>query len=157
MAEREYQADRIRVRWDSSLCIHTARCINRAPTVFDPRRRPWVALAGADPDEVATAVSACPTGALGFERLGEDGSDERDEEAVVEVRPNGPYYVRGPFTVMNAEGEVVGRGPRLALCRCGNTENAPFCDNSHLRVGFRSPPSAPRDGPDAPDEVRRDG
>ena len=36
MSRRSYETDRIRVYWDSSKCIHTARCINALPQVFDP-------------------------------------------------------------------------------------------------------------------------
>ena len=35
MSRRTYETDRIRVHWDSSKCIHTARCLNAAPEVFD--------------------------------------------------------------------------------------------------------------------------
>jgi CDGSH-type Zn-finger protein len=28
---------------------------------------------------------------------------------------------------------------RVALCRCGASQNKPFCDNSHRLVGFRDP------------------
>jgi uncharacterized Fe-S cluster protein YjdI/CDGSH-type Zn-finger protein len=148
MAEREYRTKEIRVRWDSALCIHTARCIRRAPDAFDSARRPWVQLDGVDPDDVADAVRQCPTGALTFERL--DGTGNDAEDVVIELRANGPYYVRGPITVVTSAGEVVHEGTRIALCRCGNTKNAPFCDNTHQTIGFREPPLQARPGPEAP-------
>ena len=91
----------------------------------------------------------CPTGALAFDRL--DGTtDGVEEEVVIQLRPNGPYYVRGPVKVVTPAGEVVHDGPRVALCRCGNTKNAPFCDNTHLAIGFRDPPLRPATGAEAP-------
>jgi CDGSH-type Zn-finger protein len=33
---------------------------------------------------------------------------------------------------------VLGEETRVALCRCGASDNKPFCDNSHLRINFRS-------------------
>ena len=150
MAEREYRTSEVLVRWNSDLCIHTARCIRRAPAAFDSTRRPWIQLDGTPVEDIADAVRLCPTGALALRRL--DGTpDGAEEDVVIELRPNGPYYVRGRVTVVTAAGEVVHDGPRVALCRCGHTKNAPFCDNTHLEIGFRDPPLRPSTGPEAPE------
>ena len=149
MAEREYRTKEVLVRWNSELCIHTGRCIRRAPDAFDTSRRPWIQLEGTPADDVADAVRLCPTGALTFARL-DRPDDPDDEEVVVELRPNGPYFVRGPIKVVTPAGEVVHDGPRVALCLCGGTKNAPFCDNTHQQIGFRDPPLRPAAGPEAP-------
>ena len=44
MVERSYRADKITVRWNSELCIHTAVCLNALPQVFDVKARPWIAI-----------------------------------------------------------------------------------------------------------------
>lgn len=50
---------------------------------------------------------------------------------------DGPYVVRGPFRLVDAQGnEIEVRRKSIALCRCGHTMNAPFCDGSHKGVGF---------------------
>ena len=149
MAEREYRTHEVLVRWNSELCIHTAKCIRRAPEAFDSTRRPWIQLEGTPVEDVIDAVTLCPTGALAYARL--DGAPEAvEDEVVVELRANGPYYVRGPVKVVTPAGEVVHHGPRVALCRCGHTRNGPFCDNTHREIGFRDPPLRPTDGPEAP-------
>ena len=89
------------------------------------------------PEQVAAAVRLCPTSALRYE-----GLSIPDEEPLalttVEVRPNGPLFVRGRVQLKPA-----GRDPesgeeyRVALCRCGASQNKPYCDNSHRLVGFR--------------------
>jgi CDGSH iron-sulfur domain-containing protein 3 len=60
------------------------------------------------------------------------------DEAPVEikVRDNGPYKVTGPVTVTDAEGNrfALPEGP-IALCRCGRSQDKPFCDASH-KAGF---------------------
>ncbi|MCI4347415.1 MAG: CDGSH iron-sulfur domain-containing protein [Thermoplasmata archaeon] len=74
------------------------------------------------------------------------------------VHPNGPYRVLGgvPLTVQtisaNKEGEswdwIPGRsfkvGAEYFLCRCGQSANKPFCDNSHLTAGFAGQETASR-------------
>lgn len=135
---RAYQGEGIVVRWDATRCIHTGICLQRLPQVFDTTARPWVNLAGAPAEDVAAAVRACPTGALRYD--GDDG--DADQPPVIEVRPNGPLFVRGRVRLTAPGGRAATTEPRVALCRCGASENKPFCDNSHRLVGFRDASSA---------------
>ena len=47
---------------------------------------------------------------------------------------SGPLYVEGGIRVMSADGEVYERRARMALCRCGQSGNKPFCDGSHVEA-----------------------
>lgn len=73
----------------------------------------------------------------------------------ITVSNNGPLRIEGleGVTICDASGNAFGLGGRTAisLCRCGHSENKPFCDSSHKRVGFQSevqardlPPPAPK-------------
>ncbi|MFN0146585.1 MAG: (4Fe-4S)-binding protein [Dehalococcoidia bacterium] len=136
--KQEYETSDIRVRFDPNLCIHTARCLAGLPAVFDVQRRQWVTPEAASPDEVAEVVRRCPSGALQYERLDGGPAEEADAEASIRTVEDGPVYVRGEVAIIDAAGGVMAAGPRFALCRCGQSENKPFCDNSHRRVGFRA-------------------
>lgn len=61
-------------------------------------------------------------------------------EVKITVRNNGSLLVSGPVTLEDADGRPFGLSGRtsITLCRCGQSENKPFCDGSHNRVGFRS-------------------
>jgi len=51
--------------------------------------------------------------------------------------PNGPLEITGNFIIMDSRGrEVKMEGP-VYLCRCGGSSNKPFCDDTHLKNGFR--------------------
>ena len=54
------------------------------------------------------------------------------------VRNNGPLLVQSEdATLANASGDEIPIERRpFALCRCGASENKPFCDGSHNRIGF---------------------
>lgn len=53
-------------------------------------------------------------------------------EVTIEIRPNGPYLVKGPLRYRDeAGGEEELSRPWIALCRCGRSANKPFCDGSH--------------------------
>lgn len=135
---RTYESDRIRVMWDATRCIHTGRCLQLLPQVFDVDARPWVDLAGADAEAVAAAVRACPTDALRYDGAGV-APEQPDEPTTVEVCPDGPLFLRGRIALRAPDGRELAEEYRVALCRCGASENKPFCDNSHRLVGFRDP------------------
>jgi CDGSH-type Zn-finger protein/uncharacterized Fe-S cluster protein YjdI len=138
---RTYETDAIRVHWDSARCIHTGRCLQALPEVFDTGRRPWVDVGAAGADAVADAVERCPTGALRYERL--DGAPQERPERPTVVVPieDGPLLMLGDLDVRGPDGELLAREARLTLCRCGMSRNQPFCDNSHLRRAWRSGPT----------------
>ncbi len=73
--------------------------------------------------------------------------------ARITVNNNGPLRVEGDFTIHDVQGNTFGLGGRttISLCRCGHSENKPFCDGSHKRVNFQSvvtardlPPPVPK-------------
>ena len=150
MAKRTYENDALRVFWDSSRCIHTGLCLRLGGGTFDTRRRPWVDLDAADTDSVVSAIEACPTGALRYERVDGGSGEEADVPTTIVPWPNGPLMVRGEVEVRDRNGEVFTASPRVALCRCGASENQPFCDLSHRAAGFRDNPRVLRH-PDATD------
>jgi len=56
---------------------------------------------------------------------------------------DGPLLVRGPFELVDQDGEEIVRGREtVALCRCGKSRIRPFCDGSHKLVQFRAPSGA---------------
>jgi CDGSH-type Zn-finger protein/uncharacterized Fe-S cluster protein YjdI len=131
-----YYGKNIDVTFDPKRCIHAAECVNNLPEVFDTSRRPWILTDNADADEVARVVKLCPTGALHFMRKDGGKAEEPAPKSRVFVVADGPLYVRGPVTVMSANGKVLLDDTRVALCRCGASLNKPFCDNSHLAIAF---------------------
>ena len=65
------------------------------------------------------------------------------EPVKITVRPNGPLQVEGAIALTDANGkpwDLTGK-PAVFLCRCGASENKPFCDGAHKKVGFQSAPS----------------
>lgn len=156
MATRDYEGDGIVVHWNSERCIHGGNCLRAAPEVFDTSRRPWVDVTTADADTIARAIEQCPSGALSYERTDGAPGERPDVPTTIVPWPNGPLLVRGNIEVTDRRGNVFTGGPRLALCRCGESKNHPYCDLSHVESGFRNYPRAPkpeRTMAETPDEV----
>jgi CDGSH-type Zn-finger protein len=62
-----------------------------------------------------------------------------DEVTITPYR-DGPYIVRGNFTVIDQEGNPIEmRRKTVALCRCGRSQIRPFCDGTHKLIGFEAP------------------
>jgi uncharacterized Fe-S cluster protein YjdI/CDGSH-type Zn-finger protein len=133
---RTYAGDAIEVLWEPRLCIHVRNCVGRLPQVFVPEARPWVVVDAADADAVAAAIETCPTGALHYRRLDGGRQEQPPKETTVEPRPNGPLFVRGQVRIVDPDGRLIREDTRVALCRCGASENKPLCDGSHRRIGF---------------------
>jgi CDGSH-type Zn-finger protein len=53
---------------------------------------------------------------------------------------NGPLRIEGDFEILDPEGKAFGLAGRtvISLCRCGHSQNKPFCDGSHKTAGFQS-------------------
>jgi uncharacterized Fe-S cluster protein YjdI/CDGSH-type Zn-finger protein len=135
---RTYGNESIEVQWEPRLCIHTGNCVSGLGEVFDHDRRPWVQVDAADADRIAATVMTCPTGALRFRRLDGGPQEEEPPETTIDPQPDGPLFVRGRLQVVERDGEAVRELTRAALCRCGASENKPFCDGSHRRIGFKT-------------------
>ncbi len=60
-------------------------------------------------------------------------------ETKAKIMKDGPIIIEGDCDYEDAEGNAVDTGDRraVALCRCGSSENKPFCDGAHSRVNFQ--------------------
>ncbi len=71
----------------------------------------------------------------------EFSQEQRMSDVKIRVRDNGPLLVEGPIELTDADGNPFPIDPEkknVALCRCGASENRPFCDGAHNRCDFNS-------------------
>lgn len=65
------------------------------------------------------------------------------DEVVVTPYRDGPLLIRGPFRMVDQEGQEIEVGHKtVALCRCGKSRLRPFCDGTHKVAGFKAPSGA---------------
>ena len=126
MAEtrKRYTGRAVDVSFDPARCRHAAECVRGLRAVFDTSRRPWILPDGAEPDDVVRVVARCPTGALRTHPVGTTAAEQPVAPTEVTALPGGPLLLRGDLQV-SGEHET-----RAALCSCGSTANAPYCDGS---------------------------
>ncbi len=68
------------------------------------------------------------------------------EPLVIRCRENGPLVIQGAVKVVDHQGNefVIPPGKdTIALCRCGQSKNKPFCDGSHKSCAFVAAELAP--------------
>jgi CDGSH-type Zn-finger protein len=64
-------------------------------------------------------------------------SRENQKKPSIKPLPNGPYFVKGLEQFSNRKGPIETK-EAMTLCRCGGSENKPFCDGTHAKIGFSS-------------------
>ena len=135
MAIETARGQHIVIHFDTVRCVHSRNCVLGNPNVFVPNTEgEWLHPDGGSVEEVEAIVRSCPSGALTFERIDSDNArlQERAPEVnTMRVRENGPL-------AFHAECIVAGEPQpfRTTLCRCGLSQNKPFCDNRHKDGGF---------------------
>lgn len=61
----------------------------------------------------------------------------------IRVTKNGPYLVSGSIELIDQDGNPHPTDKDMvALCRCGASENKPFCDGTHSKMGFAAAEAA---------------
>lgn len=143
----------IDVDFDSKKCIHARRCVLGMPEVFKPGvEGAWIFPENGNPEELARVIDSCPSGALTYARKDGGTAEPTPKVNTARIWENGPNEVRGDIKIPGEDPQT-----RVLLCRCGQSKNKPFCDNSHIEAGFTATGDVPttdnaatlesRDGP----------
>ncbi len=135
---RNYRGRAIDVSYDVRRCIHASECVRGLPQTFNRQHVPWIEPDNSKPADVAEVVMRCPSGALRFERKDAGLPEPIPGANTITLVQDGPLYVRGEVKIISPQGQVQHHDTRLSLCRCGNSNNKPFCDNSHIASAFKS-------------------
>ncbi len=80
--------------------------------------------------------------AAGFAATGEPATKAFEalavRDGVVDIAPlpNGPLKLKGNLELVSGTGRTFDKVTQAFLCRCGQSQNKPFCDGSHKAAGF---------------------
>ncbi len=151
-----YPGQQITIFDNRGICQHSGLCTDGLATVFRTDAEPFVAPSGGRMDEIIRAVRDCPSGALGYAIDGVPARGQADwgdtRAPAIMVAKDGPYRITGGIALTEADGAPVDRAQgasleHYALCRCGHSQNKPFCSGMHWYVSFRDPAAVPRHEP----------
>jgi uncharacterized Fe-S cluster protein YjdI len=142
--DREYSNGEITVYWLPKKCIHATTCYTQLSEVFNPRNRPWVNMNGASSERIIEIVKKCPTDALTYKWNDENHKDPSLTEPVehtvqpaeIQIMKDGPILVTGKIMLTDNEGKEYKTYSITSFCRCGASNNMPFCDGTHRKIAF---------------------
>jgi CDGSH-type Zn-finger protein len=142
VADRRPRAERARVLKgdgvvmtdDRSLCTHAGHCADRLTDVWEMVRTTSDSAVRA---RLQQMVELCPSGRLAHAPDAGGEPVEPQFEPSIAVIQDGPLWVRGGIPVESSDGTTYEVRNRVTLCRCGHSNNKPFCDGTHKEVGFR--------------------
>ncbi|MBD0403797.1 (4Fe-4S)-binding protein [Flammeovirga sp. EKP202] len=132
--KKTYTKGNVSVLWEPEKCIHSEKCFKSLPRVFNPKRKPWVDLEQSTDEKIIEAVRNCPSQALSLkEEIVED-----TPMTEIQVLKNGPVLVKGKISIeIDGKKEVLDQN-QIALCRCGASNNKPYCDGAHSKINFEA-------------------
>ncbi len=135
---KEYTNGDLVVVWKPQKCIHSEICVKTLPQVYNPEEKPWIKAENASQEALKDQISKCPSAALTFYMKGEKQQEasQPSSEIPVSVVENGPLLVQGTLKVALADGSEEIQKRSTAFCRCGHSENKPYCDGSHGKMNF---------------------
>ena len=105
----------------------------------------WRLVQRSEEDATSLAVqegSRCPSGRLVvWDRAAREPFEPDLEPSIGLVEDpatgvSGPLWVRGGITIVSSDGVEYESRNRVTLCRCGRSNNKPFCDGTHAAIGF---------------------
>ncbi len=125
---------RLTIHDNRGLCAHAGRCTDNLASVFRLRTEPFIDPDGASAEEIAEVVAMCPSGALSYTL---DGvlSRERNDQTSVAFPAGGPYVLTN-VTLNGIEMPANATEDHCTLCRCGASQNKPFCSGAHWYENF---------------------
>jgi len=136
---KTYTNGEVTIVWKPAMCTHATLCWkgrNGLIDVFNPMVKPWINPNGADTEKIIDQIKKCPSGALNFYKNNDEEKPvEVTGESIAETIPNGPLIIYGNITVKYNQQETK-KNNVTAFCRCGASNNKPYCDGSHVKAGF---------------------
>jgi uncharacterized Fe-S cluster protein YjdI len=142
--DKKYTNGEITVFWQPQKCIHATTCYRELIEVFNPRKRPWVNMDGAPTDDIIRVVKLCPTQALSYrynkdidaEKQADKDSVSQGIDAEARVMEDGPLVIKGSFVLFDTDGKEMRHFKMSSLCRCGASNDLPYCDGTHRKIGY---------------------
>lgn len=132
--KQKYEGSQVTIFFEAKKCIHSRNCVLALPDVFRANvDGPWIFPDSAEAEDIASLAHSCPSGAITYKRHDKDKQEHPPAVNTIRILENGPLAVHADMQIDKLQSLC-----RATLCRCGASQNKPFCDGSHKTAGFKA-------------------
>ncbi len=103
--------------------------------MYNPYGKPWITIEKATTEQLKEQLAKCPSGALSY-YMNDSEKNTEVAETKVDIMANGPLIISGAINVKDSQGNTESKTKKTAFCRCGGSNNKPYCDGTHTKIGF---------------------
>ncbi|WP_419763622.1 MAG: CDGSH iron-sulfur domain-containing protein [Arcobacter sp.] len=130
-----YDSKNVTVTFNRSICAGSENCVKKFPDIYTSGSVDWINLEKGTIENIIASIEDCPSGALSYS-LNKDADCQLEDcqKEKIDIIKHGPIQVRGPINIKIEKWSSFANKTKFTLCRCGNSQNKPFCDYSHASI-----------------------
>ena len=133
---KTYEGERLLLKDFTELCSYARHCHSKNSDI-------WKEVLNNNDESAIKLMNNCPSGRLILiDKTTNKTIEPHLEPSIVLLQDplngcSGPIWVRGSINVFDEDGNLYEPRNRITLCRCGSSNNKPFCDSKHVDIRFR--------------------
>ena len=134
---QKYEGKEITIIFNRSICAGAGECVRNFPKIYKNASENWIFPDEGSIEEVKKSIEKCPSGALSYE-FQNGNSKENYEVNKITIIKNGPMNILGKVTLHVDKWSTNANPQKYSLCRCGASQNKPFCDYTHASLNTKN-------------------
>lgn len=132
---QHYEGKDISITFNRSICSGAAQCVEKYSHIYSSEgSTDWIFPDKGNSEEIKQSIINCPSGALSFQINQKQSSGETYEKSRIDIVKKGPLHIKGDITLEGISFSTNANKQKYSLCRCGASQNKPFCDYSHASL-----------------------
>ena len=134
---QRYEGKNITIVFNRSICSGAGNCVRNFPKIYKNASENWIFPDEDSIESVKESIRSCPSGALSYE-IDKKSTLERYDDVKINIIKNGPLNVKGKVALQVDKFSTNANPEKFSLCRCGASQNKPFCDYTHASLKAKS-------------------
>ena len=128
-----WEGETLRTFFNKNICMHVYYC-----QPLKALRERELAGDTSAADEIKQVIAECPSGALSYEDKVNGSVSAFESKDAIEIVEGGEIRIQSEFQCGEIDLAEKQASNRVTLCRCGLSNNKPFCDGRHKsKKGFK--------------------